>query len=135
MRCMELNKQSFWYALYEGREALTDDYGNASGEYRLLYGDPQPYKANISAARGETQSNQFGENVLYDKTIILDRGALNIDEYTILWIDSEPQLDENGHLALDENGKVITPHDYVVKKVGDSLHTELIAISKVTVSG
>ena len=135
MRCMNLNKQRFFYALYEGREEIEDEYGNKSGEYKLLYGDPVEYYANISAARGETQSNQFGENIVYDKSIILDKGAVDLDEYSILWIDSEPELDANGALVLNEDGTVKTPHDYIVKKVAVSLHSELLAISKVTVSG
>lgn len=135
MRCMELNKQRFFYALYIGREELEDEYGNKSGEYKLLYDNPVEYFANISAARGETQSNQFGENIVYDKSIILDKGAVDLDEYSILWIDSEPELDANGALVLNEDGTVKTPHDYIVKKVAMSLHSELLAISKVTVSG
>lgn len=135
MRCMNLNKQRFFYALYTGREELEDEYGNKSGEYKLLYSNPVEYFANISAARGETQSNQFGENIIYDKSIILDKGAVDLDEYSILWIDSEPELDANGALVLNEDGTVKTPHDYIVKKVAMSLHSELLAISKVTVSG
>lgn len=135
MRCMNLNKQRFFYALYTGREELKDEYGNKSGEYKLLYSNPVEYFANISAARGETQSNQFGENIVYDKSIILDKGAVDLDEYSILWIDSEPELDANGALVLNEDGTVKTPHDYIVKKVAMSLHSVLLAISKVTVSG
>ena len=135
MRCMNLNKSTFWYALYLGREQVKDEYGNLSGEYKLTYGNPQEFKANISAARGESQTSQFGENVSYDKTIVLDKGAVDIDEYSILWVDSTPQLNEDGTLATDDNGNVITPHDYIVRKVADSLHSRLLAISKVTVSG
>ena len=58
-----------------------------------------------------------------------------MDEYSILWIDSEPELDANGALVLNEDGTVKTPHDYIVKKVAMSLHSVLLAISKVTVSG
>lgn len=134
MRCMELNKQSFFYALYLGKEELEDEYGNKNGEYKLLYGKPVNHKANISAARGETQSNQFGENVSYDKTIVIDKEQLQLDEYSILWVDTVPLLNTDGSLATDEEGNVLTPHDYVVKKIGHSLHTTLIAISKVTVS-
>lgn len=130
-----MNKQRFFYALYTGREELKDEYGNKSGEYKLLYSNPVEYFANISAARGETQSNQFGENIVYDKSIILDKGAVDLDEYSILWIDSEPELDANGALVLNEDGTVKTPHDYIVKKVAMSLHSVLLAISKVTVSG
>lgn len=135
MRCMELNKKDFYYALYKDKEEIIDEYGNATGEYKLIYENPVKFKANISAARGETQSNQFGENVSYDKTIVADKEQLQLDEYSILWVDTIPKLNEDGSLATDEEGELLTPHDYVVKKVGNSLHTVLVAISKVTVSG
>lgn len=134
MRCMELNKQSFYYSLYEGKEEIEDEWGNKTGEYKLRYSNPVEFKANISAARGETQSSQFGESVSYDKTIISDKERLPLDEYSVLWVDVVPELNEDGSLATDEEDNVITPHDYVVKKVGKSLHTVLVAISKVTVS-
>ncbi len=135
MQCMEINKQRFFYALFEGKEEILDEYGNLSGQYKLLYSNPIEFKANISAARGESLSNQFGENLNYDKTIVADKGSLLLDEYSILWVDSIPLLNEDGSLATDDEGKVFTPHDYVVRKVGESLNTVLIAISKVTVSG
>ena len=63
----------------------------------------------------------------------MEGSAPPIDEYSILWIDRVPQLDENGALALNDEGEVITPHDYIVKKVARSLNSVSIAISKVNV--
>ena len=91
--------------------------------------------ANISAAKGETQTRQFGENESYDKVIVMDGDAPPIDEYAVLWVDRIPQLDDNGDLAVNEKGEVITPHDYIVKKVAKSLNVVSLAISKVSVSG
>ena len=133
MRCMSRNKVSFFYALYERKEAVEDDYGNKTGEFEIFYGNPLEYSANISAAKGETQTRQFGENEVYDKVIVADNAAPPIDEYSILWIDIMPQLDENGALATDESGKVITPYDYIVTKVARSLNSVSIAVSKVKV--
>lgn len=135
MKCLERNKVRFFYSLYQGKEAITDDYGNVTGEYELKYGNPIEYYANISAAKGETQTRQFGENESYDKVIVMDRDAPPIDEYAVLWVDRIPQLDENGDLAVNEKGEVITPHDYIVKKVAKSLNVVSLAISKVSVSG
>lgn len=135
MRCMNRNKVKFFYSLYEGREPITDEYGNVTGEYDVKHGNPTEGYANISAAKGETQTRQFGESETYDKVIVMDNEAPPIDEYSVLWVDTVPQLNEDGSLAVDEEGNVLTPHDYIVKKVAKSLNDVSIAISKVNVSG
>lgn len=134
MKCLERNKSKFYYALYVSRSEITDEYGNKTGEYELTYGNPTEYHGNVSAAKGETQSMQFGENLSYDKVIVLDNNAPAINEYSVLWVDCVPVLTDGGELATDTNGEVITPHDYIVKKVAKSLNHVAIAISKVTVS-
>lgn len=135
MRTMLRNKSRFYYALYEDKVAKTDEYGNVTGEYDVIHGNPVGFAANISAAKGETTTRQFGESESYDKVIVMDNDAPPIDEYTILWVDKVPQVDETGALATNEEGEVITPHDYIVKKVARSLNSVSIAISKVNVSG
>ena len=135
MRSMNRNKVKFFYSLYEGREPITDEYGNVTGEYDVKHGNPTEGYANISAAKGETQTRQFGESETYDKVIVMDNEAPPIDEYSVLWVDTVPQLNEDGSLAVDEEGNVLTPHDYIVKKVAKSLNNVSIAISKVNVSG
>lgn len=135
MKCMSRNKVKFFYALYEGKTPITDDYGNVTGEYDIQRGKPTEFYANISAAKGETQTRQFGENESYDKVIVMDSDAPPIDEYAVLWVDRIPQLNGNGDLAVNEKGEVITPHDYIVKKVARSLNVVSLAISKVSVSG
>ena len=133
MVCMSRNKSAFFYALYVSKEQGTDDYGNPTGGVDVTYENPQEFKANISAAKGETQTRQFGESENYDKVIVMGSDAPPIDEYSILWIDTVPQLDDTGALATNDDGEVITPHDYIVKKVARSLNSVSIAISKVNV--
>lgn len=135
MRCMNRNKVRFFYALYTQSVEIVDEYGNTLGETDVQHGNPVECFANISAARGETVTRQFGENVEYDKVVVVDNETPPIDEYTVLWVDTMPQLDENGALAVDEDGAVITPYDYTVKKVAKSLNSVSYAISKVNVSG
>lgn len=132
---MNRNKSKFFYSLYEGREPIVNEQGRKTGEYKVVHGNPIECRANISAAKGETQTRQFGENESYDKVIVMDFVEPSIDEYSILWIDSEPKLNDDGSLAVNDEGEVITPHDYVVKKVAKSLNCVSIAVSKVTVSG
>lgn len=135
MQCLARNKSRFFYALHDGQTELNDEYGNVTGQYRVSYTDPVPMRGNISAAQGEIQTRQFGESETYDKVIVLDNPFSPIDEYSILWVDSLPELTVDGHLALNEKGEVKTPHDYIVKKVARSLNSVSIAISKVTVRG
>ena len=122
---MVRNKTTFYYALYTGQTEIIDEYGNATGQYSVTYGNPTKTLGNISAAQGEMQTRQFGESESYDKVIVLDDVNTPIDEYSILWVDTLPHL--------NEDGSTVTPHDYVVKKVARSLNSVSIAISKVSV--
>lgn len=135
MRCMNRNKVKFYYALYERKVPHIDEKGHRNGEYDLIHSNPAVFRANISAAKGETQTRQFGEDESYDKVIVMDSNAPPIDEFSLLWVDTMPILNSDGSLKLNEKGDVITPHDYVVKKVARSLNVTSVAISKVTVSG
>lgn len=124
MRCMARNKSAFYYASYTGQTEIVDEYGNATGQYSVTYGEPIKAFGNVSAAQGEMETRQFGENESYDKVIVLDDVNTPIDEYSILWVDTPPIID---------GGSTATPHDYVVKKVARSLNSASIAISKVSV--
>lgn len=135
MKCMDRNKTKFYYSLYERKEPIVDEYGNETGEHNVIHGNPQEFTANISAAKGETTTRQFGESESYDKVIVMDNDAPPIDEYSVLWVDTIPILDEDGALAKNEEGEILTPYDYIVKKVAKSLNSVSIAISKVIVSG
>ena len=135
MRCMSRNKLPFFYALYVTKTPIKDEYGNWSGEYDVQHGNPIPFTANISAAKGETTTRQFGESESYDKVIVMDNNAPPIDEYTILWIDSVPQVDESGALVVNGDGDVLTPLYYIVKKIAQSLNSVLVAFCKFKLSG
>ena len=125
MRGMVRNKSKFYYASYIGDTEVKDDFGHSTGEYNLVYENPIKMFGNVSAAQGEMQNRQFGESESYDKVIVLDDRNTPIDEYSILWVDTLPHL--------NEDGSTDTPHDYIVRKVARSLNGASIAISKVDV--
>ena len=127
MRCMVRNKSRFYYASYIGRTEIIDEYGNATGEYKVSYSEPIEKFGNISAAQGEMESRQFGESESYDKVIVLDDRNAPIDEHSILWVDTLPHF--------NEDGSTTTPHDYVVTRKAVSLNTVSLAIRKVRVDG
>ena len=125
MRTLARNKVRIYYANYHGKTPLKDEYGNLTGEYEITYGNPVAVMANVSAARGESTTRQFGEDVSYDRIIVLDDPSFPIAETSILWIDTLPEIADGGTTA--------TPHDYIVKQVAPSLNSVSIAVSKVSV--
>lgn len=127
MRCLDKNKTPFWYALYDTKEPVLDENGYDTGQYTVKYRSPQPAKGNVSAARGETSALQFGEEESYDRTVVMDDPAFPIDEHSVLWIETAPQIDADGGTS--------TPWDYTVKKAARSLNSVTYAVRKVNVSG
>ena len=127
MRTLNRNKVRIYYANYRDKVPIKDDYGNLTGEYEILYDTPVEVKANVSAARGEATTRQFGDDERYDRIIVLDDPKFPIAVTSILWIDSPPEIAEDGSTK--------TPHDYIVRQVAASLNGVSIAVSKVSVSG
>lgn len=130
------NKQPFWYALYTGTEMGYDEYGNQNSAYPT-YGNPVQAEANISPAKGDVVARQFGDDDNYDKVIVTGDRDIPIDEYAVLWIDSTPELDDGGALKVNADGEIVTPWDYIVRKIGRGLPnfgSTAIAVSKVNVS-
>ena len=125
MRCLRRNKVRIFYANYTGRESIEDEYGNLTGEYKLKYGNPQAVEGNVSAARGEVTTRQFGDDESYDRVIVMDDPNVPIEKSSILWIDTTP--------VIKPDGTTDTPHDYIVKQVAPSLNSVSIAVSKVNV--
>lgn len=127
MRTLVRNKIRIYYANYRDKIPLKDEYGNKTGEYDIIYDNPVEIKANVSAARGEATTRQFGEDESYDRVIVLDDPKIPITATSILWIDTLPEIAEDGSTE--------TPHDYIVKQVATSLNSVSIAVSKVNVRG
>lgn len=130
------NMQTFWYAPYDATVEQYDEYGNQVGT-SASYGNPVQTRGNISPARGSVVARQFGEDDQYDRVIILGDRDTPIDEYAVLWIDTVPELDENGALKVNANGEIVTPWDYIVRRIGRSLPgfgSTVIAVSKVMVA-
>ena len=127
MRCLKRNKVSFYYANIIGSEESTDENGYKTGETRLIYDKPKELKANISVAQGEVVFQLFGGNESYDKIIVSDDVNIPINEYSVLWIDTVPLFDEISK-------ELITPNDYIVKKIARSINSISIAVSRVNAS-
>lgn len=125
MRTLHRNKIRIYYANYQSKRHLKDEYGNLTGEYEISYTNPIGVYANVSAARGESTTRQFGDDVSYDRIIVLDDPTFPVKETSIFWIDTLPEIADGGTTE--------TPHDYIVKQIAVSLNSVSIAVSKVSV--
>lgn len=123
MKIMERNKRGFYYLLYAGSESVMDEYGNEVGT-KVTYLDPVPFRANVSPATGSAQVEQFGSLSDYDKVIVTDDLSCPIDETTVLFLDKQPEFNEEG----------MPLYDYRVKRRAASLNSISYAVSKVSVS-
>lgn len=117
MRSLERNKQTFYYALYSGVTEVKDENGDYTGEREITYSSPVKYRANISAARGESETAPFGIETNYSKTISTSDMDCPIQEDTVIWIDKDPTTD---------------PYNFLVVKVAKSLNCILYAIREVS---
>ena len=137
MRGLKRNQKTIWYQLYQDNIPVyeTDLDGNIvtdpitgepllTGETKVGCSDPVEFRANVSAARGEAQSDPFGVDLSYDKTMVSCDMGLPIDELSVLFVDKKPDFDAGGNLA--------NTADYKVVKVAKSLNSALYAIKKIT---
>lgn len=124
MKLMERNKTSFHYLLYKGVEPERDADGYETGEERVVYEEAVSMRANVSAASGTAQVEQFGNLVSYDKVIVTEDMSCPMDENTVLFLDKAPEYDANGSPL----------YDYRVKRVATSINSISYAVEKVSVS-
>jgi len=124
MRSLDRNKTKFYYCLYTAESMPVDADGNYTGEPSATYGEPIEAYGNISAARGTAEIEQFGTGLSYDKTVTLEGIDWDIDEQTVLFVDSVPNDGALGN----------PPYDYKVVKVAKSLNEFVLAIAKVRAS-
>jgi hypothetical protein len=118
MRIMEKNKSDFYYALYESKTAIDDEYGNSTGQYKINYSVPVKMRANVSFAVGEAQIQQFGNFSDYSKVILTENINCPIDENSVLFVDKDPEFDEDGSPL----------YDYYIQKVSASTNFIAYAI-------
>ena len=123
MRGLAKNRQTFWYALYERSEPVLDGYGNEIGN-KPIYSKPIKASGNVSSARGGTDGSLFGIYSEYAKTINPMPVDCPISETSVLWIDRQP--------VIEEDGSTKTGHDYVVTLVSGSINHKAYIISRVS---
>ena len=141
MRCLNRNKQKFYYANYQGMSKIYSD-GKFTGEYQLTYSEPTLAYGNISPARGDAYTSPFGiTDTGIDKVIVLSNPAFPITETSVLWIDNAGLLSSNSEAIVGQAlvGQAVVgagspAYDYTVVRIARSLNSISIAIKKVDVT-
>lgn len=119
MRDLQRNKRLIWYANHIRDDAVTDEFGNDTGETIPVYTDPVALKINVSAATGEAAAEAFGAFTDYSRTITTSDTSCPLKQNSRVWFGVEPSSG---------------PHNYEVVRVADSLNGMLYALREVTVS-
>lgn len=89
MRTLDRNKRQFYYCLHTAKEKIYDEDHNFTGDYTPSYAEAVMAYGNISAASGMTDTEQFGTDIAYDKTIVLQGINWPIDENTVLILEND----------------------------------------------
>ena len=110
------NQVSFWYQTFDGEEDEFDEKGRRTGDKVKVYSNPIKAMARISANTGDAQNSPFGQNIVYDKSISTVQ-KLPIDEYTLLFIDREPVLEEDGSTVSQPDYKCICVKNGLIQNV------------------
>ncbi len=119
---LEENQREFYYQLYITETDELDEEGNLTGDTELVYSAPIKASAMISENTSETAEMPFGKDLVYDKMISTVQD-LPIDEYSRLFIDVVP--------VLNEDGTTDTKPDYKVKKVAKGIYQKVWAIQRI----
>lgn len=144
MRACKRNERPFHYCLYKSKMETEDEWGNPTGDKLVIYEDAVLMNANISAATGQSQTEQYGNIETYDKIIVTADMSCPIDEHTVLFVDKEPEYGDGIIIGYKEPETVLGDlepiiykpplYDYIVKRVAKGLNSISIAIRKVEVS-
>ena len=117
MRALLRNRRKIWYANPVSRESIKDEWGNETGEERVVFSDPRALLINVSAASGEAAAEAFGAFTDYSRTLATCE-ATPIKEGSAVWFGAQPPA----------------AYNYLVAKVADSLNGWLYALKEVDVS-
>ena len=123
MRNLQINKRQLYALKYKGKVEITDSEGNYTGEQKITYSRIIKFKAHISGAKGDAQSEIFGTEISYDKSFVLTKREFDqykFDENTVFFIDKQPTFIFG-----------VPQYDYRVKKIAITLNEVLVAIVKV----
>lgn len=130
MRQLLKEKREVWVADYAGKEPVVDGDGRLTGEYRIAYAKPFRILPSLSPRSGNNWADGFGVGVDCDRTAVIDETGTGVTDTCVLWVETTPELDSDGNLALGADGTPETPFDYRVSMVAESYNFTAVAMKK-----
>lgn len=114
------NTQTLFYAQYSDKIPILDSDGYETGEYTVGYENPVLLDANVVDKTSQIAREYFGNDIEYKYVILTDRDC-PIQEDTILWIDTDNPLENEG-----------VEYNCIVSAIKKSLNYKVIAVKGVT---
>lgn len=114
------NTQTLFYAQYSDKIPILDSDGYETGEYTVGYDNPVLLDANVVDKTSQIAREYFGNDIEYKYVILTDRDC-PIKEDTILWIDTDNPLENEG-----------VEYNCIVSAIKKSLNYKAIAVKGVT---
>ena len=131
MRLLDRNKQTVYWRNFTGKAVITtvDEYGNTleTGEWEKTYGEVKSTRLYVKSAIGMNNAEPYGDFTTKQRTIYALPQETDINEYSLLWVGVDPQVDE-------ESGEPTVPHNFTVDGISHGLNHIRIAIRKVEVN-
>lgn len=90
MKLTDRNKQTVYYATFNGTTEQVDSSSNYTGEVAITYASPVAVKMNVSYATNNARLEPFGINEAYQKVIGTEDMSCPIALDTVLWIGVSP---------------------------------------------
>ena len=120
MRTSQRNKQTVWFALYQGISDVTDADGNLTGEHPAVYGEPTKARMKVSRKSGVSKPDAPGMTDPFTVSLITEDLTTPFDTSTIWWVGIPLQI--------------ATPHNFRCTGVATSINTRTIYLEEVNVS-
>lgn len=126
MRLMQRNKQPIWYANYESKEEIIDEYGNSTGSYEIKYTKPKRAMWNVGVIDSDTEVEMYGLNAQDVIRIVADKKNFPLNETSVIWYGVTP--------TLKDDGVTYTPYNYNKIVIRSTLNTVTVYAQRVDIS-
>lgn len=120
MRSLMRNRRPVQYCNFVRTEFEENEQGKKTGKKKTVYGDVKTIYVTVSAPNGSVTLAMFGTDENYEKTLVLDKTDIDINENSVLWVDKPYSIG--------------VAHDYIVRKVIRNRNFLFVGIKKVNVA-
>ena len=129
MKLLARNKQTVYYRNLKATMPVATSVSGETvytGEYTKVYDTLSSVKCYVKSAIGMNEAEPYGDFTSKRRTMYLEPGVANINEYSLLWVGIDPTPDK-------VTGEPTVPHNFTVDGISNGLNHIRIAIRQVEV--